>query len=73
MNDTIIAYLQDEATTKQSKELFEWIRIDPENAREFARCSLMHAQLRGLINGEHHAQELPTETNTASGGLENRQ
>ncbi len=57
IEDIIIAHLHDEASTDEVRSLFEWIRKDPENAREFARCALLHAQLRGQLCGEKRARE----------------
>lgn len=53
----IVAHLNDEATTEEVKQLFEWIQMNPENAKEFARQSLLHAQLRGRLSGEFLAQK----------------
>ena len=57
IEDIIVAHLNDEASTEEVKRLFEWIREEPENAKEFARCSLLHAQLRGQFAGELRARE----------------
>lgn len=54
INDLIVAYLNDEASIEDARQLFEWVRKDTENAKEFARFSLLHAQLRGLFLGEHN-------------------
>jgi len=52
IEDIIVAHLNDEASAEQVKRLFEWVREEPENAKEFARCALLHAQLRGQFAGE---------------------
>jgi ferric-dicitrate binding protein FerR (iron transport regulator) len=57
IEDIIVAHLNDEASADEVRRLFEWIREEPENAREFARCSLLHAQLRGQLSGEKRARE----------------
>jgi FecR-like protein len=57
IEDIIIAHLHDEASADEVRRLFEWIRKEPENAREFARCALLHAQLRGQLCGEKRARE----------------
>ncbi len=57
IEDVIIAHLHDEASADEVKDLFEWIRKDPENAREFARFALLHAQLRGQLCGEKRARD----------------
>ncbi len=57
IEDIIIAHLHDEASADEVRRLFEWIREDPENAREFACCALLHAQLRGQLCGEKRARE----------------
>ncbi len=57
IEDIIVAHLHDEASTDEIRWLFEWIRKEPENAREFARCALLHAQLRGQLCGEKRVRE----------------
>ncbi|MDP7274531.1 MAG: FecR domain-containing protein [Planctomycetaceae bacterium] len=55
--DIIVAHLHDEASADEVRRLFAWIREEPENAEEFARCALLHAQLRGQLCGEKRARE----------------
>jgi len=55
--DIIVAHLNDEASKDEVKRLCEWIREEPDNAKEFARFSLLHAQLRGQLSGEKRARE----------------
>ena len=57
IEEVIIAHLHDEASTDEVRRLFEWVCADPENAKEFARYGLLHAQLRGQLSGEQRARE----------------
>lgn len=55
--DIIVAHLHEEASTDEVRMLFEWVRENPENAKEFARYALLHSQLRGQLSGELRAHE----------------
>jgi hypothetical protein len=57
MEDIIVAHLHDEASVDEVRDLFEWIRENPENAKEFVRYALLHAQLRGQLSGELRARK----------------
>jgi len=57
IEDRIIAHLQGDETAEEARELSEWIRDRPENAKLFAEMALMHGQLRGLLSGEAKARK----------------
>jgi ferric-dicitrate binding protein FerR (iron transport regulator) len=67
IEDTIVAYLNGQASTEEVRQLFQWVRDESENAREFARFSLIHAQLREQLSGEQQARQ-STELATPGGG-----
>jgi ferric-dicitrate binding protein FerR (iron transport regulator) len=53
----VIEHLSGESSDQESRELMCWVRESPENAKEFARISLLHGQLRSLLSGEQNARE----------------
>lgn len=57
VQDRIIAHLNGDTTDDEARELSEWIRESPANAKEFARISLLHGQLRNLLAGERKAHD----------------
>ena len=57
IKDTIVTYLNGQASTEEARQLFQWVRDESENAREFVRFSLIHAQLREQLSGEHQARQ----------------
>lgn len=57
IQDLIFVYLNGDANDEQTHELFQWVNSSRENAKEFARASLMHGELRNVFGGEQKAKE----------------
>jgi len=57
VEERILAHLQGTETDEAARELSEWIRESPANAKQFAEIALMHGQLRGLLSGEASLNE----------------
>ena len=57
VEDIIVAYLHDDASADEVRDLFEWVRENPKHAKEFARYSLLHAQLRRELSGQQQAKK----------------
>ena len=57
IDDIIVSHLHGEASLVEVKRLFDWIRLNPDNAKEFARATMLNAQLREQLSGERQARE----------------
>lgn len=57
IDEIVAAYLQGDATPDEVKQLFDWIGFAPDNAKEFARATTLHTQLREQLSGERQARE----------------
>ena len=57
----IAAWMHDEATDEQVKQLFEWVRENPNNAQEFARSTSLHSDLRSHFSNIRSLKEVGEE------------
>lgn len=51
MNELIIRYLNEENSLAEDQQVIDWVKASEENAKEFARISSLHGQLRMELQG----------------------